>query len=61
MGTELDISRMDLIHIVSVAMVTRYLGGWSRNLLPENIRQSDTLIRFKTVIKTHLFKLAYLL
>ena len=29
------------------------------NSLPENIRQSDTLAKFKTLLKTHLFKLAY--
>ena len=29
------------------------------NSLPEHIRQSDTLVKFKTLLKTHLFKLAY--
>ena len=29
------------------------------NSLPENIRQSDTLAKFKALLKTHLFKLAY--
>ena len=52
-------------------VVPRYnLGGYGRrafsvsgpalwNSLPENIRQSDTLAKFKTLLKTHLFKLAY--
>ena len=29
------------------------------NSLPENIRQSNTLVKFKTLLKTRLFKLAY--
>ena len=29
------------------------------NSLPEHIRQSDTLVKFKTLLNTHLFKLAY--